>query len=182
VINRTVATVDFSRFVAPCGFVPGPGSCRVRDNVGTQRSYGIDAEARGAIGRRLTWGLQGLWVDLEVRDAPAELGLNGNEPALLPRESLAARLEWQDPRSVDVALRARYVGSRFADDRNEFRLEAQTLVDLQIARRLSPGMQVFAAVQNLFGEQSTVDLAAALARVGPPRLVHLGVRMAWGDR
>ncbi|REJ80720.1 MAG: TonB-dependent receptor [Acidobacteria bacterium] len=182
VINRTVAVVTTSGFVPPCGFVPAPGSCRVRDNVGSQESYGLDAELRGSWGRRLGWRLQALLVDAEIVEAPPELGLVGSDPPLIASETFSAQLRWSDPRYLDVTLDARHVGSRFADDRNTFPLPSQTLIDLQLSRRFGEHLQGFVAVQNVAGEERVLDASPALERIGPPRLVHVGLRLGWGDR
>ena len=164
--------------IEPCGFVPEGGVCRQRQNLGRSRIRGIEAEVEVVPARRWTASASWLFSDAEIVDAPRDRALEGNRLAQVPRHQVVSRLAWEDPRWLAAALQVRWIGDQFEDDQNRLRLADFTVVDLFLAREILPGVEIFAAGENLFDRTIPVGKTAdGLITIGAPRLVRGGVRL-----
>ena len=83
------------------------------------------------------------------------------------------------PAPLPRKVTARWVGRRYEDDLNALPLEAFFVVDARVGRAIGPHWQVFATVENLLDtEYETSRAASGLVRVGGPRMLRGGVRVA----
>lgn len=181
VVDDPVANVTLGPgpgVVAPCGFVPGGGTCRQRQNLDKVRILGLEAElAWRPAGSPWAGSLSYLLSDPEVVRAPAQPELEGKRVAQVPRHQIVARLEHIGRRST-AALQGRYVSEQYDDDLNQRRLAGFTSVDLYLAYHVGPRLELYAAAENLLDETIEVGLTAdGLLSVGAPRMLHGGLRL-----
>jgi len=76
----------------------------------------------------------------------------------------------------ELSIQARWVDDQFEDDQNQLRLEGYTVADIFLGRRLTPALQAFLAIENLFDQQFDVG-KTPVTTIGPPRSVRLGITM-----
>jgi outer membrane cobalamin receptor len=162
--------------VGPCGFVPGGGVCRQRQNLGDVRVEGVEAELEVAVTSRWRLGASYLLDDTEVVDAPTVPEIEGNRLAQVPENQFSVRSDWT-ARRFGWTVVGRWLDEQFEDDRNDQRLEAFTVLDASARFALSPRWDFFAAVENLFDEEIEAGVTGeGLVTIGQPRLLRFGVR------
>ncbi|HEX2164823.1 MAG TPA: TonB-dependent receptor, partial [Thermoanaerobaculia bacterium] len=151
---------------------------RQRRNLGRTRSRGVEIEGEAAWGDG--WRLAGghLWSEAEVVDFPADPALEGRRVPQVPEHQGALALSRQGRRAA-AALAARWSSRQFDDDRNLLPLGGFVVVDLRLAWRPRPALEVYAAAENLLDEEVTVG-RTPLRTVGAPRLVRVGLRWRRG--
>ncbi|MXX63043.1 MAG: TonB-dependent receptor [Holophagales bacterium] len=177
IANVTLASIPSSRFFAPCGFVPGGGSCRQRLNLDRTRIQGLEAELRQRLGEDWRLDVSYLYSNAEVDSAAEFPELEGKRLAQTPEQSASLGLEYSNPEVLQARLGLRFVGEQYEDDLNTRPLSSFAVVDLSAARALSDRWHVFAGLENLLGEEVQVGISGTgLVTIGAPRMVHVGVR------
>ena len=168
-----------TRNIAPCGSTAAGGTCRQRQNLGRSRTYGIEAELE--LFPADNWRLRGTysWNPTEVIDAPGQPQILGKAARSVAEHSATARADYLNPRIVDVALTARWVGDRFDDDINTIILERFFLLDVGVSRAIRQRWEIFGGVENLLGAEYAISKNASNIRTGAPRLILTGVRARW---
>lgn len=140
---------------------------RERTN-GDARTIGseLELEWRAARGLAVTTA----WA---INDATFTAGeLDGKRVPQVPRAtgSIGARAQ---VRAFTAAATVRLIGAQFDDDRNDFRLERGSLVDLRGGWRVSRNLELFGAVENALDEE--IDTGRTPIRtVGAPRIGRAG--------
>jgi iron complex outermembrane recepter protein len=152
------------------------GATRQRQNIGTARVRGVDAEASFRPAKAWLTTVAYTFASSEVTASEQYPGLVGTELAQRPRQQASALLTFDDPRIATVTGAVRYMGHSFEDDRNTKRLGGYTLVDAMAARRLHGGVSGFVAVDNLFDRRYLVG-RTGVDTLGAPRMFHVGVRI-----
>ena len=147
---------------------------RQRRNLGRTRSRGVEVDGEARLGRRWRLAAAYLGTDAEVVDFPADPALEGLRVPQVPEHQGSLAVHWVD-RRADATLAARWSAGAFDDDRNRFALDGFTVVDLRAAWRLAPGLELYAAAENLLDEEVTVG-RTPVRTVGEPRLLRLGLR------
>lgn len=147
---------------------------RQRRNAGTIRAAGVEVEGEWRVtpAVQATLGVQ--FVDSIFTDS-REAGLAGNRVPQVPRVGGAAGLRVDAPAGLTTTAQFRFTGSQFDDDQNAFRLGPAHVLDLFASRRLRRGVDVFAAVENVFDEEYDVGRTPTRT-IGLPRTVRAGVR------
>jgi iron complex outermembrane recepter protein len=177
---------------------------RVRDEL---VPFQLDADGDGRVFYRNAsrTAREGLEIGLELRPAPqwnlrAAVTLNdfryreyslddgqdyaGNRLPGLPAQQLFLEASWRDGPAF-ASLDALHTGSRYADDANEEKVDAQTTVSVRIGRHWDHGRlraEGFFAVNNLFNTD-TIDNVRINARGGryfepaPDRNLLVGLRL-----
>jgi outer membrane receptor protein involved in Fe transport len=166
--------------VAPCGFVPGGGSCRQRQNLGSVRVEGLELDFSVRASDHVT--LDAAWVrsESEVRSAPNQPELVGRALAQAPENVLSLTPRFALGRA-DLALAARWTDEQFDDDLNERVLDEATVVDAFVRFRVGGAWDIFAAAENLLDERVEAGLTGdGLVSIAAPRLMRLGIR--WSPR
>jgi len=80
-----------------------------------------------------------------------------------------------------VGVQGRFVGEQYDDDQNTFLLRRFFVMDAMVSHSLRPGVEVFAAAENLLNQRYDVGLTPILS-VGPPILARAGIRLQFGKR
>lgn len=156
----------------PGVFVPAGGAYRQRQNAGTIDAVGVEAEAGGEIGERLSWRAALNYTDAEFTSGP----LNGLRPAQTGEWNASMRLDWRpfEPTTLSAALA--YESARFEDDQNSRELGAATVLDLRAEQTLFGGVSIFAALDNaLDADVETAETADGVESLGPPRTLRAGL-------
>ena len=149
---------------------------RQRQNLGGARIRGLSVDADYQPARR--WRLQASYVlsDAVVDDAPIDAALEGNLLPQVPRHRASVRLDYLNPRAINVSLRGRAESLRYDDDQNLLRLSGLLAVDLTVERPLGRSWSAFVAVENLFDDRYPVQ-ATPVELLGTPFTVNAGVRL-----
>jgi len=159
--------------------ITAPGATpilRQRQNTDTIRASGLELEAdfRPFVG----WTFSGLAVVTRSHFAssPDQPQLEGNRTPQVPGYQLGGTVTYADPRGFTGSVQARVIGSQFDDDLNEFNLETFGVVDASASQELVRGVNVFAAIENLFNKDYDVG-RTPIRTIGWPRTARVGVRI-----
>jgi outer membrane receptor protein involved in Fe transport len=154
----------------------GDGATRQRQNIGTARVHGVDAEASLRATKALLATVTYTFARTHITDAASYPGLVGKELAQAPRHRASALLTYDNPHLVTITGAVRYVGASYEDDRNSLRLGKYTLIDAIAARKLHGGISGFVAVDNLLDRRYLIG-RTGVDTLGAPRMFHVGVRV-----
>lgn len=163
--------------IAPCGFVPGGGSCRQRQNLDRTRIRGLESELE--LRPNPWWSVSASYLhsDAEVRSATNQPEVVGRRIAQVPRNQVVVRLAHTRPERLSVSLQGRWIDDQFEDDLNLRQLESFTVVDLALSRTLRKRWDLVLGVENILDREYEVgETGAGLVTVGMPRQIHGGVR------
>ncbi len=183
IANVTIPSATSPGVIDPCGFVPAGGSCWQRQNLGETRIIGLEADLEADLSS--FWKMSGsyLYSHGEVTDAPNQPALEGRRIAQVPEHQVAIGLTYDNPRLFGAQLQARYVDDQYEDDLNLRRLDDFIVVDLSAWKRVTPGLDLFLGVENLFDE--TIEAGRSgdgLVTVGAPARIHVGLRLSAFNR
>lgn len=165
--------------VEPCGLLLPSARCRQRRNIGEVRARGVELTQNLRIDERWRLQLLGALTDSRVTAYDAKPAIVGNRVVRTPREAVALSLMFDDPRWFSAVAHLRYQGERWENIENTDRLEEQFLIDLSVARDLSPRWQLSVGVQNLLDDRYIVNLSGTAPQYGTPRLLHVALRFRW---
>lgn len=178
ILEATIATVEEARRVDPCGFVPAGGACQQRDNIGTVRSAGLEAEIEVRPGPGWRFSTSYTFNPTEITDAPGREELVGNRAIRTPVHQAAFRIARSDPALLDVSITGRYLGLRFDEDANVSQIDDSLILDLRLARQLTRTVRAFANIENLFDTGYEISRnRSGSVRVGAPLTVSGGLRV-----
>ena len=149
---------------------------RQRQNLGRTRSRGLELEAEARLNQR--WAITGgyLFADATVLKFPANTALEGLIPPQVARHQLTFQVRYANPNRFTFGLQGRAAGNQFDDDQNRFPLGRYFTLDALASRRLTHGLELFAAAENLFNQRYTVG-RTPVTTTGPPLLLRLGIRI-----
>lgn len=177
-LDDAVANVTLTTepgFNPVCGFVPGGGSCRQRQNLERITAQGLEWDVGWQPHADWQLGLAILIADNTVDAGPVELV--GKDVAQVP--GLRASLSVRHRGWVHSNLRLRHVAAQFDDDQNTRELAAYTTLDIGLSRELQPGVTFALSAENLLDEDFAVAEAGnGLLTTGMPRLLYASLRLA----
>jgi outer membrane receptor protein involved in Fe transport len=198
--NLTVRTTWFDNRVSnPVLNVTLNATTAQKQNLGATRVRGVqfDAEYRLNANWRFSGGY--LYDQAKVTDGGiANAALVGNYVPQVPLHRGSAQVVYSNPRLVNVAFGAQFVGLQYNDDQNVNFIPVATLVqagydatvgaglpgyasfDLLVSRDFGRNVQVFAGAQNLFDK--TYFVQTNPSTIGTPRLISGGVRIRFSGR
>jgi outer membrane receptor protein involved in Fe transport len=147
---------------------------RQRRNAGTIHAAGVDIEEQIALkpAVQLTFGAE--YVRSTFVDS-VEPGLAGNKVSQVPPLGLSVTARVNAPGAIVATGQFRYNGSTFDDDKNTLPLGNVKVFDAYVSRTMGRGVQVFAAVENLFDSVYEVG-NTPLVTIGLPRTARVGIR------
>jgi len=148
---------------------------RQRQNLGRTRAPGVEIDATTGITDRLSLTAGYQYVDATVTSFPADPALVGLWVAQVPHHVLTFQAQYQNPARISFALDGRMVGKQFDDDQNHFPLGRFFVLDAMIWRGIGRGAEIFAAAENLFDAQYSIN-ATPVPQVGMPIAVRAGIR------
>lgn len=150
---------------------------RERENLGRSRSRGVEVDASWRFHKLdVIAGYQ--FVDAVVTSFPANPALVGLEVPQVAPHQFTLQTRYSLAGGWTVAAQARASSRQFDDDLNQFPLDSFFQLDTYVSKRLRSGMEVFAAVENLFDSRIQIARTPTL-NVGPPIFARAGVRLHW---
>ncbi|MGV3622939.1 MAG: TonB-dependent receptor plug domain-containing protein [Archangium sp.] len=152
---------------------------RQRQNQGAARIIGLEAGADWRFLHDFTVSAAYTLVDARVIAGDAEL--IGKQLPQDPAHRFTGTVMYSNPRFFTAMLQVRVLSQMYEDDRNTLAIPAVALVDASISRLIGPGLEVFAAAQNLGNETYLVG-RAGVDTVGPPFSFRAGLKLrsqAW---
>ncbi len=161
------------------GFIPAGGILRERENAGTIKATGLEADAQQRLWHGISLVGSLAWTYSEVDGGSQAPQLDGKRPALTPRLTSTAGVRWQVNPDITLQLDGRYESARYDDDLNTLRLRSSVTADLRADWRLTRKLAVFLAVENLFDTKvQTAEAADGTYSYDAPTIVRVGVRVA----
>jgi outer membrane receptor protein involved in Fe transport len=154
---------------------------RRRQNLGRTRARGVELETEAHVTHTLVLSSSYQFVDATVLEFPASTALEGLLIPQVPRHQLTFQMRYSNPSRVIVGLQGRVVGAQFDDDQNQFKLDRFFTLDALASRPVGHGVELFAAVENLFDREYTVG-RTPLRTIGPPLLARFGIRLRMGSK
>ncbi len=154
---------------------------RQRQNLGRTRSRGVEleAEARLTSTVALTGGY--LFANATVLEFPANRTLEGLLIPQVPRHQLTFQFRYANPSILTLGVQGRAIGVQFDDDQNLLKLDKFFTLDLFASRKLTRGVELFAAFENLFDQKYDIG-RTPVRTLGPPLLARVGFRLNFGGR
>ncbi len=158
-----------------------PPNTRQRQNLDLIRVIGLEAGAHWQALPTLRLEADYLLCDARVIDGGgAASNLDGKRLAQVPVNTLTAGLRWSAPGKIEVTANLRWISAQYDDDANTLSLAPATTVDLGISRKFAHGLEVFAAIDNVFDATVETGLPSpGVVNVAPPRTLRGGVRWTW---
>ena len=164
--------------VGPCGFTPGGGACRQRQNLDKTRVYGIEAEIEYRLSNRFRFLATYLYADTEILEASNQPELEGNRIAQVPKNQATAQMSYLTDGGLSVALQGRVADDQFEDDLNTRSLDRYVVFDVVADQAIGDRWNVFVRVENVFDEEIETGMTEdGLVSIGNPFLVHGGFRV-----
>lgn len=173
----TNVTIGFGPGAFPvAGFVPAGGVLRQRQNAGDIDAWGLETELAGDAGSSLSWRVSAAWTRAEVDGGTAAPQLTGLRPAQTPELAASVEAVWRPTDALSLRLALRHEGERFDDDLNLRELSPATSADLRADWRVTTGLGLYAAVDNLTdAEVETGQTADGVESFDMPRTVRVGL-------
>lgn len=119
------------------------------DQVGQRSSQGIEASVDFDLPGGFGLSANGTVLDANFDDFA---GFQDKTPPGVPEASANLELRWTDGGRFSTGANLRYVGRRFTDNANAFRIPAYTVVDLGVSYAFTANLALDVRVYNLFDE------------------------------
>lgn len=150
---------------------------RQRQNLGVARIQGFELEGAWALAAGWQASLAATLADTEVRSAPGQPQLVGNELPQAPRMQGRVALNYQPGSAWSGHLAVRYIGEQYENDANTLPMDDVWLTDIAASWQATPRIQVYFAAENLFDATYLVG-RAGVDTIGQPRFLHGGFRVS----
>lgn len=137
---------------------------RQRQNLGETRSRGVELDGEWLFAR--DWRTSASWLFVDARV------VGGKRIPQVPRQQATAQVSWRR-----FGAQARWSAMQFDDDLNQFPLASYFVADVFAAQPLTRGVEVNAAIENIFNRDVEVS-ATPVVTLGQPRAIRIGLRYA----
>lgn len=154
---------------------------RQRQNLGRTRSRGVEVEAEARFTNTLVLTGGYLFAKATVLEFPANPALEGLLIPQVPRHQMTFQFRYANPSILTFGLQGRAIGVQFDDDQNLLKLNKFFTLDLFASRKLTHGVEIFAAFENLFDQKYDIG-RTPVRTLGPPLLARVGFRLNFGAR
>ena len=151
---------------------------RQRQNLGRTRSRGVEFEVTGRITDSFNVSGGYELTDATVVNFPSDSSLVGNDLPQVPKNQFTFQARYTKS-FINTSVQGRFVGEQYDDDQNTFLLRRFFVIDAMVAHSLRPGIEIFAAAENLLNQRYDVGLTPILTQ-GPPILARAGLRLQFG--
>ncbi len=150
---------------------------RQRQNLGTTRSCGFEADASVRATRELTFSGGYLQVDAKVREGiPTLVGLRLPQ---IPTDQATLEARYSRLKLGTASIQMRTSSGQFDDDQNEFRLRGFTAFYAFASHDISRRASIYAAGENIFNTRIEAGLTPVLT-LAQPRTIRFGIRLRFG--
>jgi outer membrane receptor protein involved in Fe transport len=152
---------------------------RQRQNLGATRARGVELDADFVWRRDLNLSFGYLFTDSRVADFPANPALVGNFLPQVARQQFSFQAFYRPALRFSGGVQGRISGAQFEDDQNSLRLRPFFTLDALAAYRIKKGVEIFAAVENIFNVRYDIGLTPNLT-IAAPRFARIGLRLNFG--
>ncbi|HEY2752499.1 TonB-dependent receptor [Phenylobacterium sp.] len=167
----TSAPLDDSQL--PPGFFFGTRNI----NAGRARSLGVEAEADWVISPRWSTTLGYTYADSTIRESEFDPASIGKQQGGIPRNRLNAGVTYNAAAGWRVTPQVRWLSKSWGDNDNTLPVDEHVVVDLAAAYPVTPKLEAFVQVENLFDRRYTADNNGfELPRLGTPFSALAGLR------
>ena len=149
---------------------------RQRQNLGSTRSRGIEADAEARLSRTITVSGGYEFLDATVLSFPKNTALEGLWIPQVPRHQLTFQTRYSDPSIFNFAFQGRFSSRQFDDDQNQFVLNRYFTLDALASKAIGKGIELFAAAENLFNQKYDTG-RTPVRTTGPGILARFGIRV-----
>jgi outer membrane receptor protein involved in Fe transport len=162
------------------GLDPDTGATRrQRQNLGTARIRGLQADAAWRFAPRWSAAAAYTLAEARVVDAPGQPQLVGKQLPQAPQHLATFSLGFDDARSAGASAQLRYLGRQYENDVNTLPMGEALVLDASAVWHATRRVDLYVAVENVLDETYLVG-RAGVDTVGQPRFVHGGVRIRGG--
>ena len=154
---------------------------RQRQNLGSTRSTGVEAQLDARITNHWTLVSGYQFANATVTSFSAAAALVGLWVPQVPHQQFTIGTTYSNPRLITLGLQGRAVGLQFDDDLNQFALEKFFNLDAYVSRSLSHGLEIIAAVENVFDQRYSTG-RTPVRTIAPPIGARVGLRLRLGER
>jgi iron complex outermembrane receptor protein len=147
------------------------------DQVGQRSAEGLEASLTLNLPAGFGINANGTILDANFDDFT---GFTDNTPPGVPEEAANLELSWTGMQGLQLRGDLRYVGRRFSDNANQFRIPAYTVVDLSGTYALTSNVALELRVFNLFDKAyATTTYSDQQWILGRPRSFDVSVRASF---
>ena len=187
ILLSTLANKLYVRAVAFCTVIDQPVAnvtlsststliTRQRQNLGTTRSCGVEADSQFRPTQDLEFSAGYLFVDARVKSFSADRSLEGLRVPQVAKNQFTFQARYSDPRVATIAFQFRAADAQFDDDQNLFRLAGFATVDAFLSRRLTGSLEIYLAAENIFDERIESARTPVLT-LASPRTIRIGIKL-----
>jgi outer membrane receptor protein involved in Fe transport len=149
---------------------------RQRQNLGSTRARGFEAQAEVALTKSAGISAQYQFVDAVVTSYPADPRLVGLRVPEVPHHEFTFQFHYSSPHILTLAVQGRSSSSVFDDDQNTLTLDSYFKMDAFISRRLNSYLDLYVAGENLLNEHFLVA-RTPIVTLGSPLVARAGVQL-----
>ena len=176
VTNVTVFTgPGFDPAFPDAGNLAAGGTILQRQNAGTIKAYGVEADASYAVSPSLKLRAAADYTHSVVDGGAAAPQLTGLRPAQAPRFTLTAGLDWNAIDKLGLHGDLRYESTRFDDDLNTHPLGGGVIADARADWSFTRSFQVFVEAHNLFDTRLATANTSGVISYDQPRVFLVGI-------
>ena len=147
------------------------------DQVGQRSAQGVEASLALTLPGGFAVNANGTILDASFDDFA---GFEDNTPPGVPEQAANLELSWTGVQGLQLRGDLRYVGRRFSDNANRFRIPAYTVVDLGATYALTDNLALDVRVFNLFDKAYALTTYSDQQRIlGRPRSFDVSVRASF---
>lgn len=148
------------------------------EQVGKRSSTGVEAAIALSLANGFSIDANGTVLNAEYDEfISGGNDLAGNTPPDVPETAANIWLTWQGIARMRAQAGLRYVGRRFSDDANNFRVPSYTVVDLGLSYAFTDGLAVDLRLYNLLNEDYvTSTYYDEQWLLGRPRSIDVALR------
>jgi iron complex outermembrane receptor protein len=147
------------------------------DQVGQRSAQGIDARLALTLPAGFGINANGTILNANFDDFT---GFEDNTPPGVPEQAANLELSWTGMQGLQLRGDLRYVGRRFSDNANQFRVPAYTVVDLSATYALTQNLALDVRVFNLFDKDYALTTYSDQQWIlGRPRSFDVSVRASF---
>jgi outer membrane receptor protein involved in Fe transport len=153
---------------------------RQRQNIGSIRLRGLEVAGDAHVTHTISLSAAYQFTDATVFNNASNPALIGNLVPLVPRHAVTFAAGYNNPHIVTLSIQGRSNSTEYDDDQNTLPLDPYFNLGLYVSRIVKPGLQVFAASENLLNSTYTIA-RTPIASVAAPRTVRAGIRISLGE-
>jgi iron complex outermembrane receptor protein len=148
------------------------------EQVGQRSAKGIEAAVSFELAKGFGVDANGTVLDARYDDfISGTTSYKGKTPPMIPETTANLSLRWDATRKAQVRAGLRYVGKRYSDDANTFRVPAYTVVDASLSYAVTANVAVDVRVTNLFDKDyARTTYYDQMFILGRPRSVDVSLR------